>query len=93
MLRLAINLAIKHEDVSSDKCLFLKKAALSRSDLLHAPPRHPNRVPNHQSQAKVDRQSQLHILAEHLLSDGVANEVYSAAIRCRQQAAHLINPL
>ncbi|QNI77546.1 hypothetical protein SynMVIR181_02598 [Synechococcus sp. MVIR-18-1] len=50
-------------------------------------------MPNHQSQAKVDRQSQLHILAEHLLSDGVANEVYSAAIRCRQQAAHLINPL
>jgi len=70
---------------------FYKKAALSRSDLLHAPPSHPNRVPNHQSQGKVNNQSQLHILVEHLLSDGVANEVPLAVIRCRQQDAHLLN--
>jgi hypothetical protein len=69
----------------------IKKAALSRSDLLHAPPSHPNRVLNHQSQGKVDNQSQLHILVEQLLSDGVANEVHSAVIRCRQQASHWIN--
>ncbi len=85
MLRLAINLAKKHASVSSIKYLFSmkqKKAALSRGDSLHAPPSHPNRVPNHQNPVKVDSQSQPHILIDHLLLDGVANEVHTAVNRC-----------
>jgi hypothetical protein len=66
---------------------FYKKAALSRSGLLHAPPSHPNRVLDYLSDVKVDRQIYLYILIEHLLPDDVANEVHVAVMRRRHQLA------